>query len=522
MMHANDFQKQLAAVMDILVKAAVHKTTKLHETGVLELKLEMAQMKQENAQLKARLRYCDCMWKRNGRLEDGNIIIVSNHKSQRIEPELAGEYCREEQQFPDPLRRTKGGAEEMETTVLNPASAFKEETPEMQYVLIKQEDSDTEDCLPQSPPSQRERGVAVTDGPRPAPGSDRSGRWVHGAETRKLEPRGKQDGGLGAGAHRGAVQSQICSGTSISPSLCVTAPGLTEPWGMSWPPASPPHRAGYSSGSSLTRFAGVNQESPLQDTISETQQDVEDIAGVTSELEQEGVGHGQGWAKHKQEVTFHEQGGVTCEQEVSGHEQEGAGLVFSHHVLDGWSCGPRELLPGSSQQRHLQEIPAFRSGQRGPGLSSAAALEAHRSAPAGERPHPCSQCPKTFPTLRGLNRHRQIHSAEKLYRCSQCAKSFAQRFSLTVHARSHSEETPHRCFVCGKEFRHRRALNAHLQGHRGERRHHCPYCAKSFLDLGNFKRHKRIHTGEKPYGCTICGRRFTQSAHLKKHFLTHR
>ena len=58
-MHENDFRNQFAAVMEILVKDAVCESTKLYETGIRELRIEMAQVKKENVSLKERLMYSE-------------------------------------------------------------------------------------------------------------------------------------------------------------------------------------------------------------------------------------------------------------------------------------------------------------------------------------------------------------------------------------------------------------------------------------------------------------------------------
>ncbi|KAG5846207.1 hypothetical protein ANANG_G00147350 [Anguilla anguilla] len=433
-MHENDFQTQLAAVMEILVKAAMRETTKLYETGVLQLRIEMAQIKQENESLKSRLRFSELMWRHKERQEErqGDTVDDPNQKCPRTEADSGPEECRRGARLcSDPPGPQNGDEEEEEEgmTVLNPSSALKEESPEMEFVLIKQEDSDIEECFHEAP--------------------------------------------------------------------------------------DPTEKSSY-----LTEFARGDQGAQLHDSVSATLRD-----GCS---------------------------GDGAEQEGAGYEQEGAGHIVSHQLLHGWSCVPGEpvrVLPSDSRQGQ-QEVSTFQCGQCGRVLSSAVALEAHRSVHTGERPYPCPQCAKAFPSLRGLTRHSHVHSSERPHRCPQCAKTFVYQFSLTkhqqlhsgerahacpqcgkafvfksdlsVHARSHSGETPYRCSLCAKEFRHRRALTMHLQGHTGERRHHCPYCPKSFLDLGNFKRHKRIHTGEKPYGCQLCGKNFTQSAHLKKHFLTHK
>lgn len=53
-MSADDFQSKYASVMESMLKSAVSETTKLFETMVDELKAEIAKMKKENEELKAR------------------------------------------------------------------------------------------------------------------------------------------------------------------------------------------------------------------------------------------------------------------------------------------------------------------------------------------------------------------------------------------------------------------------------------------------------------------------------------
>ncbi|KAJ8382431.1 hypothetical protein SKAU_G00032090 [Synaphobranchus kaupii] len=560
-MPENDFQTQLAAVMDILIKAAMRETTKLYETGVLELRIEMAQMKQENESLKSRLRFSERIWRHRGRQEDrhDDITIDSmNQKYQRTEAETGPEDCHGGPWlFPAPPSQANGDEEQEDEDmmVLNHAAVFKEESPEVEFVLIKQEDSDIEEYIPDMPPTQRKRGAEATacrdqlwptlknravhsaslapvamaststKGQQTGPGRAHSGRGGSGCKT---EQERKQDPLPKKGGQSGKMQGETSGETIIPPSPWATGRGPLEPaaaapeqQGVGYAPLPSISRSHYGS-SYLTEFARVDQQARLHDRASVARQEVDDLSG--------------GGAEH----------------EGAEHEPEGAEYALSHHLLEGWRCGPGDplcALPSNSRQGQ-QELSAFQCDQCGRVLSSAMALEAHRSVHTGERPYPCTECSKTFPSLRGLNRHSQVHSAEKQHSCLQCGKSFVYQFSLTkhqlihsgerahvckqcgksfvfksdltIHTRMHTGETPYSCTVCGKQFKHRRALGMHLQGHTGEKRHHCPYCGKSFLDLGNFKRHKRIHTGEKPYSCQLCGKNFTQSAHLKKHILTHK
>ncbi|XP_061108334.1 zinc finger protein 696-like isoform X2 [Conger conger] len=477
-MHENDFRNQFAAVMEILVKDAVRETTKLYETGVRELRIEMAQVKEENVSLKERLMYSEIRLKY---MMSSIEKIKPNERCQQTE-ERGGDPPR----FPDPPGQADGDEEEEEEEI-NPAAALKEESPEVQFVLIKQEDSDIEECSPGTPPIQR-RGGAVLSASLAAVAT------APAAVQDPLPIKGRARGATGRGH----------------------APLPPLPTSRSCP--------------------RDHQEARLRGRASEDQQGTGALSGGGAE--RGGAEHGQEWAWHVQEGAGHEQEGAGLA--FSHHFLDGWGCGPGL---------PLQPLPGNSRQGQ-PDAAAFQCGECGRVLSSAAALDSHRSVHTGERPHRCTQCGKTFPSLRGLTRHSQVHAAERPHRCTQCGKTFVYQFSLTkhqlvhsgerphacklcgksfvfksdltIHTRMHTGEKPYGCSVCGKEFKHRRALTLHQQGHSGERRHHCPYCAKSFLDLGNFKRHKRIHTGEKPYGCPVCGKTFTQSAHLKKHVLTHK
>lgn len=86
-MHENDFQIQFAAVMEILVKSAVRETTELYETGVRELRIEMAQIKKENASLKERLMYSGIRLKYMKRaLEDIQGDTMKDSPNKKCQP----------------------------------------------------------------------------------------------------------------------------------------------------------------------------------------------------------------------------------------------------------------------------------------------------------------------------------------------------------------------------------------------------------------------------------------------------
>ncbi|KAL4641686.1 zinc finger protein 287-like [Arapaima gigas] len=118
------FQSQLAALMEMLMKAVVCETTKLFESGVLRLRLEVASIRQENEELKARLRSSEKLDTRS-----------RSQKCQKISTSEEG----------DPgVQLTI--SEEDNMTKLSPVVALKEEDSEVAFVLVKHEDPNAEEC----------------------------------------------------------------------------------------------------------------------------------------------------------------------------------------------------------------------------------------------------------------------------------------------------------------------------------------------------------------------------------------
>ncbi|KAJ8377300.1 hypothetical protein AAFF_G00261490, partial [Aldrovandia affinis] len=121
-MSENEFRAQLASVMAILVDAAVHETTRLYRSGVLELRVEMAQVKRENQALKSRLRFPEGEWRpgepQQGRQHvDSTIIDGVRQKCAQTETRAGAgpeECCGSLWPFPDPSPQENGAQEEEE------------------------------------------------------------------------------------------------------------------------------------------------------------------------------------------------------------------------------------------------------------------------------------------------------------------------------------------------------------------------------------------------------------------------
>uniref|UniRef100_A0A8C1WBV5 PR domain containing 9 n=1 Tax=Cyprinus carpio TaxID=7962 RepID=A0A8C1WBV5_CYPCA len=138
-----------------------------------------------------------------------------------------------------------------------------------------------------------------------------------------------------------------------------------------------------------------------------------------------------------------------------------------------------------------------------------------------EKPHSCSQCCKSFSTIRGFKNHSCFKQGERVYLCPDCGKAFIWFNSLKQHQRIHTGEKPYPCQQCGKSFVHAGQLNVHLRTHTGEKPFLCSECGESFRQSGDLRRHEQKHSGVRPCQCPDCGKSFSRPQSLKAHQQLH-
>lgn len=133
---------------------------------------------------------------------------------------------------------------------------------------------------------------------------------------------------------------------------------------------------------------------------------------------------------------------------------------------------------------------------------------------AGSKPYKCPQCESAFASSSGLARHRRcIRADAKLYVWSLCAKRFKGAHGLRRHTRVHADEKPFKCDICDKRFRESAYLKVHVRFRTGDKQYECKCCGKRFITSSCLGVHARTHTGEKAYSCTCCTKTFRHVGH---------
>ncbi|XP_042542692.1 zinc finger protein with KRAB and SCAN domains 5 isoform X1 [Dipodomys spectabilis] len=202
---------------------------------------------------------------------------------------------------------------------------------------------------------------------------------------------------------------------------------------------------------------------------------------------------------------------AAADTELSGKSQRDTSEVRS--LGDGYDPqGPAERTPGLPRK----ELPGQPPTKRMHGGDVPKKLS-----PAGERPHKCGDCGKSFIQSAHLIQHRRIHTGEKPFRCDECGKSYNQRVHLTQHQRVHTGEKPYACAVCGKAFRVRSHLVQHQSVHSAERPFKCPECGKGFGRRSHLAGHLRLHSRQRSHQCLECGEIFFQYVSLIEHQVLH-
>ena len=120
----------------------------------------------------------------------------------------------------------------------------------------------------------------------------------------------------------------------------------------------------------------------------------------------------------------------------------------------------------------------------------------------------CSECGKSYATLKKYNRHLKLHSSEPC-ECGICGLPFPSEASKKDHERrTHSEKE--KCEFCpffgGNMQRHVKEMHSGCS-------HQCSKCDKRFKRLSTLKSHEPKcgqSKKKKSHECVQCGKCFTR------------
>ncbi|XP_070701065.1 zinc finger protein 208-like [Pempheris klunzingeri] len=94
-------------------------------------------------------------------------------------------------------------------------------------------------------------------------------------------------------------------------------------------------------------------------------------------------------------------------------------------------------------------------------------LEEHKATHQPFKPFRCLECGKSFTQKTRLKTHQSVHTGERPFSCKICGKMFSRQDNCTRHERFHSGLKPYSCGQCGKSFTVLGNLKIHQEIHLG-------------------------------------------------------
>ncbi|XP_034742770.1 zinc finger protein 568-like [Etheostoma cragini] len=92
-------------------------------------------------------------------------------------------------------------------------------------------------------------------------------------------------------------------------------------------------------------------------------------------------------------------------------------------------------------------------------------LEEHKASHQLFKPFRCLECGKSFTQKTRLKTHQSVHTGERPFSCKICGKMFSRQDNCLRHERFHSGLKPHSCGHCGKSFTVLGNLKIHQEIH---------------------------------------------------------
>nr|XP_046264521.1 uncharacterized protein LOC124069404 [Scatophagus argus] len=110
-------------------------------------------------------------------------------------------------------------------------------------------------------------------------------------------------------------------------------------------------------------------------------------------------------------------------------------------------------------------------------------LEEHKATHQPFKPFRCLECGKSFTQKTRLKTHRSVHTGERPFSCKICGKMFSRQDNCLRHERFHSGLKPYSCGQCGKSFTVLSNLKIHQEIHLEGKSLGCPVTCSGFLTM---------------------------------------
>uniref|UniRef100_A0A3P8RYZ1 C2H2-type domain-containing protein n=1 Tax=Amphiprion percula TaxID=161767 RepID=A0A3P8RYZ1_AMPPE len=436
-------QQQLSVIMEALTRAAVAEIVELVDGGYAALQLEISRSRQENQDLRKKLHLIES-------------IVVRGGKAVEDEPKdapAAGEAPRTE--TPQQHREGDGGeAAAAAGGDRGAAGAMREEFPDV--VLIKDEDSDSNDAFEEGDKSPFDSAAAARDGVASPLISQRMRRCWRGTEEVDKSSPSEQ------------LSLKTSKLTAATPKKPVSVYSVDSP--QSEPSCSSQlgNEVEMKAGESVCSFSSpmdpdvhLVQECSLVPSASS--RPVYFSGGTLIESQSPSsraeldLSVDPAWSKQSKAqigfASFHQNEHMDADAfglkliSVSGSTStdcqlsEGSSSTFEYE--DGGDMMNFGLYRDQSGRSQLC------NGQPGGGARGKRFI--------------CSICSKTYATSQNLDVHMRIHTGQRPFSCDQCGKKFTQSAHLKSHLSVHSGERPYGCTLCSRSFIVKYSLKLHMK-----------------------------------------------------------
>lgn len=410
----SSFGSQVAAIMDVLAKAAVAEITKLVEDGTVVLRLEMCRRDGEIQELQRSLKLMEIELlkaqeaaSRAPQDKQGQAASLSQvpQGDEKQEQQTSAVYL--EPKTADSLREARHGPEEDRDT----RPAVKLEPPEELATLETTDSTATADICFEA----REQDDPI---------------WP-------LPARSLFEENSAAAAQQ---QMQIYSPHTEQ----YAAPRLSE--------------RTYTSSSSAP---GDEAEDPLSVPI-KVEVEIRPMCMESTTTE----------SAHNEQFRHASGPAVSGDQSLQSALRQTGPSLAQRSIADRAAPNTEDHILSRNNLRAKRLMNVWRTNQRlfmcsvcNRGFPRLSQLEEHKTTHQTFKPFRCLECGKSFTQKTRLKTHQSVHTGERPFSCKICGKMFSRQDNCLRHERFHSGLKPHSCAQCGKSFTVLGNLKIHQEIH---------------------------------------------------------